>query len=234
VVTLPAAEPADNLQETRIVGRLSPAGLLDASYEERGRGTRQYDLRQLFLAPADSNRRAEFARSIATKLYPGADADSLQIFDGRDLLAEPRIALQIRRALAARQAGTGGAIILTLPFGSMRSMADAANALEARGPRKFPIDAAKVIGPITGQTDIRLSLPEGWRVQVPASVSVKGKWGTYVARYEQKGTTLLVSRRIEGARGVHPPEAVADLAAWLRAIGQDDVPYLIIEPGSTP
>jgi hypothetical protein len=233
-VTLPEAEPGANLQEARIVGTLSTEGYITASYEERGLGTRQYDLRELFLAPIDSTRRADFARSIATKLYPGAVADSLQIFDGRDLTADTRIALRIRHGLAARPAGTGRTVILTLPFSSMRSMADAATALEAKGPRRFPIDAAKVVGPIAGQTEVRLSLPPGWRVQLPASVNVTGKWGSYVARYTQEGSTLHVSRRIEGARGVHPPEAVTELAAWLRAIGQDDVPYLVIEPGQTP
>jgi hypothetical protein len=233
-VTLPEAQPGANLQETRIVGTLSAEGYVTASYEERGLGTRQYSLRQLFLAPIDSTDRADFARSIATKLYPGAEADSLQIFDGRDLEADTRIALRIVHGLAARPAGTGRTVILTLPFSSMRGMADAATALEAKGPRKFPIDAAKIVGPIAGQSDVRLSLPPGWRAQLPPSVNVTGKWGSYVARYTQEGATLHVSRRIEGARGVHPPEAVADLAAWLRAIGQDDVPYLVIEPGQTP
>ena len=233
-VTLPEAAPGANLQETRIVGTLSTEGYVTASYEERGLGTRQYSLRRLFLAPIDSTHRADFARSIATKLYPGAEADSLQIFDGRDLTADPRIALRIVHGLAARPTGAGRTVILTLPFNSMRSMADAATALEAKGPRRFPIDAAKIVGPIAGQTDVRLSLPPGWRVQLPPSVKVTGKWGSYVARYDQEGTMLHVSQRIEGARGVHPPEAVADLAAWLRAIGQDDVPYLVIEPGQTP
>jgi hypothetical protein len=233
-VTLPEAQPGANLQETRIVGTLSAEGYVTASYEERGLGTRQYSLRQLFLAPIDSTDRADFARSIATKLYPGAEADSLQIFDGRDLEADTRIALRIVHGLAARPAGTGRTVILTLPFSSMRGMADEATALEAKGPRKFPIDAAKIVGPIAGQSNVRLSLPPGWRAQLPPSVNVTGKWGSYVARYTQEGATLHVSRRIEGARGVHPPEAVADLAAWLRAIGQDDVPYLVIEPGQTP
>jgi transglutaminase-like putative cysteine protease len=233
-VTLPQVEPGANLQETRIVGTVSPEGYITASYEERALGTRQYSLRQLFLAPIDSTHRADFARSIATKLYPGAEADSLQIFDGRDLTADTRIALRLSHGLAARPAGAGRTVILTLPFSSMRSMADAAAALEAKGPRKFPIDAAKVIGPIAGQGDMQLSLPPGWRVQLPPSVNVTGKWGSYVARYAQEGTTLHVSRRLEGARGIHPPDAVADLAAWLRAIGQDDVPYLVIEPGQTP
>ncbi|HEY3011542.1 MAG TPA: DUF3857 and transglutaminase domain-containing protein [Gemmatimonadales bacterium] len=233
-VTLPESPPSANLNETRIVGILSPEGYVTTSYQERGLGTRQYDLRNLFRAPIDSTHRADLARSIATKLYPGAEADSLQIFDGRDLTADPRVALRIRHGLAARPTANRRAIILTLPLPSMRSMADVATALEARGPRRFPIDAAKIVGPVLGQTEIRLTLPAGWRVQLPPAVSVAGKWGSYTARYAQEGTTLHVLRRLEGARGVYPPEALADLAAWLRAIGEDDVPYLVIEPGSTP
>jgi hypothetical protein len=113
-------------------------------------------------------------------------------------------------------------------------MADAAAALEARGPRRFPIDAAKIIGPVTGRTEVILTLPEGWSVQLPPPISVTGKWGTYSALYQQEGTTLHLSRQLEGARGVYPPEALPDLTAWLRAIGKDDVPYLVIESGAAP
>jgi hypothetical protein len=113
-------------------------------------------------------------------------------------------------------------------------MADAAVALEAKGPRRFPIDAAKIVGPIVGMTEISLTLPAGWKAQLPRAVSVKGKWGSYTARYDQEGTTLRVFRRLEGARGVYPPEALPDLTTWLRAIGEDDVPYIVIEPGATP
>jgi transglutaminase-like putative cysteine protease len=230
-VTLPATAPGANLNETRIVGGLGADGYITASYEERGLGTRQFGLRSLFLGPIDSTHRADFARSIATKLYPGAEADSLQIFDGRDLTADPRVALRIVRGLAARPTGSGRTVILTLPIPSMRGMADAATALEARGPRRFPLDAAKVIGPVAGATEVTLTLPAGWKVQLPPSVSAGGKWGSYISHYSQEGRVLRVSRRLEGARGIYPPEALADLTAWLRAIGQDDVPYLVIEPG---
>jgi hypothetical protein len=233
-VVLPEASPSANLNETHIVGTLSTDGYVTASYEERGLGSRQYSLRSLFLGPIDSTHRAEFARTIATKIYPGADADSLQIFDGRDLSADPRVTLRIIHGLAARPTGNGRTFILTLPITSMRGMADAAAALEARGPRRFPIDAAKVIGPVTGGTDVTLTLPEGWRVQLPRNVSAAGKWGSYSARYAQEGRTLRVSRRLEGTRGVYPPEAITDLTAWFRAIGEDDVPYLVVEPGATP
>jgi transglutaminase-like putative cysteine protease len=233
-VTLPEAAPTDNLNQTLISGALSPDGYVTASYQELGHGSRQYGLRGLFVGPIDSTRRADFARSIATKLFPGADADSLEIFDGRDLGAEPRVALRIVHGVAARSTGDGGTMILTLPFPSMRGMADAATTLEARGPRRFPIDAAKIIGPATTESELRLALPTGWNVRLPPSIEVAGKWGNYTARYSQEGDTVTVIRRLEGARGIYPPDSLGDLAQWLRNIAQDDVPYLAIETRDTP
>jgi hypothetical protein len=233
-VTLPVAPPSANLNQTRMVGTLSTEGYLNASYEELGLGNRQYSLRSLFLTPADASHRGDFARSIATRLYPGAEADSLQIFDGRDLTAEPRVALKIVRGFAARPTANGRTFILSLPLTSMRSMADAATALEARGQRRFPIDAGKVIGPVTTATEISLTLPEGWQAQLPADVEVTGKWGSYTARYAQQGATLRVFRTLEGARGVYPPEDLPDLTQWLRDVARDDVSYLVLDPGSTP
>jgi hypothetical protein len=233
-VTLPIAPPSANLNQIRMVGTLSPDGYLNASYEELGLGNRQYSLRSLFLTPADAAHRGDFARSIATRLYPGAEADSLQIFDGRDLTAEPRVALKIVRGFAARPTANGRTFILSLPLVSMRSLADAAAALETRGQRRFPFDAGKVIGPVTTATEITLTLPEGWQAQLPADVEVAGKWGSYTARYAQEGRTLRVSRTLEGARGVYPPKDLPDLTRWLRDVARDDVPYLVLDPGSTP
>jgi transglutaminase-like putative cysteine protease len=233
-VTLPEAAPTDNLNQTIISGVLSLDGYVTASYQERGHGSRQYALRSLLAAPIDSSRRADFARSIATKLFPGADADSLQIFDGRDLRAEPRVALRIVHGFAARSTGNGGTVILTLPFPSMRGMADAATTLESRGARRFPIDAAKIIGPVTTESELSLALPSGWAVRLPSSIETTGKWGSYTARYRQEGDTLRVTRQLQGTRGIYPPDQLADLNRWLREVAQDDTPYLVLEPGSVP
>jgi hypothetical protein len=233
-VTLPESAASANLNETRIAGSLSAEGYITAMYEERGLGSRQYSLRSLFLVPADSSHRAEFARAIATKLYPGAEADSLVVFEGRDLAADPRVALRIVRGLAARTNGNNQTLILSLPLTSMRGMADAAAALESRRPRRFPIDAAQIIGPAATFTDITLTLPPGWRAELPRDVKAKGKWGSYTARYDQQGTTLHIVRSLEGTRGIYPPEDLPDLTGWLRAVAQDDVAYLVIERNPTP
>ena len=96
------------------------------------------------------------------------------------------------------------------------------------------LDAAKVVGPIAGRTEITLTLPAGWRVQLPPAVEVTGKWGHYAAHYTQEDQTLPVMREVEGARGVYPPGAVWDLVAWLRAVGADDVAYPVIDSGAAP
>jgi hypothetical protein len=36
-------------------------------------------------------------------------------------------------------------------------------------------------------------------------------------------------RRVEGFEGTEPPEALPDLIEFLRAIGEDDVTFLLIE-----
>jgi len=233
-VTLPQGPPSANLLTTRVTGTLGVDGYLTASVEERALGARQYGLRQLFVEPVDTTRRAELGRAIGTSLYPDAQVDSLQFFDGRDLKAEPRLAFRLIHALAARSAGTGSTRILALPLPSMRFMADGAARLEAHQVRAFPVDAGQVVGPIAGRTEITLTLPDGWRVHLPAPVEVKGKWGRYASHYTQDGQTLRVVREMEGARGVYPPSAVWDLVAWLRAVSADDVPYLVIESAATP
>ncbi|HTS89803.1 MAG TPA: DUF3857 domain-containing protein [Gemmatimonadales bacterium] len=232
--TIPPDAPGANLAETSITGTLSADGLLTGVYQERAEGSRQYGLRKLFLSPIDSAQRAEFARSIATKIYPGAEADSLQIFDGRDLSADPHVSLRILHGQAARPAGAGGTMILELPFGSMRSLGDAATALAAKGPRRFPIDAEKVIGASEGVSKMVLVLPHGWHAQLPPPVEASGKFGDYSSRLSQSGDTLRLERRIEGKRGIYPPAALPELIDWFKAVARDDSPYLLLQPGNSP
>jgi hypothetical protein len=233
-VVLPQAPPSANLESTRMVGTLAPDGYLSVSVEERMLGAWQYMFRRLLSQPLDTTRRENLARAIGSKLYPDAQVDSLQLFDGRDLSTEPRVAFRLTHALAARPAGNGHTVILTLPLPSMRYLADAASRLEARKVRLFPLDAERVLGPMVGRTEIILTLPPGWRAELPRTVSVDGKWGRYATRYTQDAQTLHVMREFEGARGVYPPAAVGDLVSWLRAVAVDDVPYIVIESGASP
>jgi hypothetical protein len=117
--------------------------------------------------------------------------------------------------------------ILTLPLPE-ESAAGAATALAARGTRRFPIDAAKVIGLREEVNELRLTLPDGWTVELPPSVEAASVFGTYEAQYAQEGNVFHVVRRMRGAKGIKSPSHIADLIAWLKARAQDDVRYVVL------
>jgi transglutaminase-like putative cysteine protease len=206
---------------------LMPDGTVSGWFEQRGTGIAAMPLRAAMQTPMDSTRRAEFMRSIAGGLYPDAQGDSLVVFNGKDLTATPRIAGQ-----AVQQSG-GTAILNLASAGGAAKFDRIADELAAAGPRKMAIDAKQVIGPVTVVGDIRITLPVGWKVRLPANDSAASEFGTYVAHYSQQGRDFVISRRISGATGVYPPEKIGDLIAWLRAAGADRTPFVIIDTVTT-
>ena len=104
-----------------------------------------------------------------------------------------------------------------------------ADEIEERGRRRFPIDALKVAGASVGVTEVRMTLPAGWRARLPKNVSAAGPFGTFAAEYAQEGRVLRITRRTTGARGVLPPERVGELLAYLRTVGSDDTRFIVID-----
>jgi hypothetical protein len=102
----------------------------------------------------------------------------------------------------------------------------------APSPRRFPIDAAAVVGPVETVTEFRVTLPEGYRARLPQNVTARSVFGTYTAEYAQQGCDLLVTKRVQGARGTLPPSQVATLLAWFKEMGKDDVRFVVLEPAA--
>jgi len=222
-----------NAAEIHIVGELSPEGKFNGRYWEKATGTRQYALRGPFSSPIDSVHRAEASRAIATGFFRGASGDSLVGFDGKDLQAEPKVSMVIRNGSASKRSGDTD--ILSIPIASLSGWAEnMVNNLESRGERRFPIDAAAVIGPATTFSEYRVTLPEGWKARVPQNVTVNGPFGLYESKYSQTGRELVVSRRMRGTTGVLPKERISDLIGWLSQVATDDVRFIVIEHTSTP
>ena len=232
-ITFPADSIAANTTITRIVGTLAPDGYFDGTYEESASGARAPGLRSAFANPLDSTKRADFQRSLAQGLFDGAAGDSLQLFDGKDLAATPRVAVRVKRGRAATP--TGDLMILKLPVNSMQAFGKMAAELEARPPRRFPIDAEDVMGGDVAVTELRITLPAGWRARLPKSVRAPSPFGTYETTYEQVGDELRLTRRMTGARGVLPPDRFPELIAWMRTVAQDDQDIIVLEraPGAS-
>jgi hypothetical protein len=224
-VTLPEDAPSANGVHLLVVGALSPEGELSGHVTLTATGAAQAELRQLFETPRTAEERTRAAQGIANGLLRGATGDSLEPFDGRDLQAQPRLALILRLDRAVTKAGDTQILTLPLPDESGSGLAAA---LATRGARRFPIDAAKVVGPREVVDELRLTLPDGWRVELPPPISATSDFGTYEARYAQDGNVLHVVRRMRGARGIEPPTRIADLIAWLKSRAQDEVTYVVL------
>ncbi len=102
-------------------------------------------------------------RALSGKTYPGATGDSLVLFDGKDLKAKPQITMAIHCGQAAKVSGQTAILSLPPSFGSMVGLQTLAAQLESGKHRVYPIDAASVIGPVVGVSELVLQLPDGWR-----------------------------------------------------------------------
>ena len=230
-VTFPKVSLAANRTERHIVGAMSTDGLFDGHFLEWSVGSRQYDLRSAFEHPFDSVQKAKVATELATRLFGGADGDSLVAFDGRDLKARPSISVRVMHGKAASMAGASA--ILTNPFGGLDAFAAGAKEIETAGERRFPIDASKVFGDGETSLELRLTLPVGWRAQLPPSINAPSAFGRYQSSYAQSGRELVLTRTLTGAIGIYPPDQIKALTAWMREIAKDDAKLIIIERGPT-
>ena len=226
-VTFPSDSTAANRDVAQLTGELSPRGTFHGRYVHIATGDQQYGLRRTFAAQFGATERERIRRAAVNMLFPGATGDSLELFDGRDLRAEPRIAVVVRDAQATSPSGSND--ILTLPIHNYGDLKGLAAELEARGPRRFPIDVAQVAGPHEESAELTLTLPEGWRAQLPPNVTAQSAFGSYRAEYAQAGRVLHVARTLVGRKGVEPPGRIGELITWLQNMGRDDVRYIVLE-----
>ena len=227
VVTLPMAPLESNVSRTSLVGELDPDGTFHGHWETSVVGMGASGLRSSWENPIDSTTRADAANRVARKLFEEASGDSLVGFDGKDLQAPARMSIRITQAKAATQ--SGGMTLLNLPLGSMGSLAAAASEITKK-PRRYPINAGSVMGNGQDITELRVTLPAGWKAHLPQSVSAKSAFGSYESTYSQEGRELKVVRRSSGARGVMPPERIGELADFFRAMAKDDARFILLEP----
>jgi len=229
-VTLPETQPSANRAETRIVGELNADGNFAGHYTELKTGGLQYSLRRAYARVFSKDELSRLTQALANGVFSGASGDSLTLFDGRDLQAKPLVSLAVHDALVLSSGG--GTRIFTLPTAlpNFESLG-LASQLERRKPRRYPIDISEIIGPIETVSELRMTLPAGWKAELPPNVTEASQFGTYSAQYAQDGRDLHVTRRMTGARGTAPPDSVDALIAWLRAISKDDVKFIVLKPG---
>jgi transglutaminase-like putative cysteine protease len=217
-VVTPEDDPKEIRNRMTVEAVLDTAGFAaaHAEMELSGSAAEAYHA-MLNRSPLDSTARAQFERRLASGIYPEAEGDSLRFEDEAERSGEFRIGFVARNGRAAQLAGP--VAILSLPF--LRQIGDVKPVvaeLKARTPRRFPIDAEQVSGGGNGATTFRLTLPVGWRAQLPKDVSLSGPFGELTITYAQEGRVLTISQRRIGGTGVLPPDRVNDVITWLEQV----------------
>src|ERR1700710_647253 len=104
--------------------------------------------------------------------FPGATVDSITLFDRGNHAIDPTISYIERGGDAAKPAGT--LRILTLPAlfrGSGSALNGLIDQLQRADARTLPIDAGEIITTGAASEELRLTLPEGWKAQLPETIN---------------------------------------------------------------
>ena len=226
-VTFPKASLTTNRDSSLLVGALDTAGVFRGRYEEHPFGSFVGVIRTLFANPLDSAKRTRFANILARRFFEDADADSLKVFNGKDMTVTPFINIVITRAQAATT--TGGTLILSAPSTGSAAFHRLIERLTSAPKRQFPIDALKVFGRQVSTTEVRITLPNGWVAKLPPSVEATGPFGIYSAEYTQAGNTLRILHRVGGVEGIYPPDKLGELTDWLKKVASDDPKFIVLE-----
>lgn len=230
-IRLPPLPFPEGGTETTIVGRLSENGIFSGTIEQVYMGTMESLFRQLFQNPLDSARRATLARTMARNQFESADADSLEVFDGKDFTVPAKARVRVSNAKVVSQAAN--VRLLTNPLRPSAVYARIADDLQKEPPRKTAIDLSRIVGPTKSHFEARMKLPAGWRATLPKNDSVSGAPGTFVSTYAQVGDELRISRTLVGSRNVVPASRMPEVIAWLKAAGRDDSKLILLQTPSS-
>ncbi len=228
-VTFPETGPSENETLSRVTGEISADGAFSGTAVTEAHGSPAFALRMAMARELSERQRTQLAAAMAAGLVRGARGDNLQLFDGLDFSAQPKISVDVHADAALQPSGNG--YLLTLPIPDFATTGLIPKAEDEVGRRRNPISVDQVSGPVAVRGELVLTLPEGWTADLPPDVSVDGVWGTYRARYAQDGRTLTITREIRGARGSQPADALPDLIRWLKAVAKDDVRVVGLRTG---
>jgi len=218
----------------RIAFVLDTTGHVDGRVIEEVRGNAALTARVAFSVPLDSARRKAIASSLAQRLFSSdATVDSLVAFDGRDLTAPTAISYHVKADRTFKRVGDARLFTMNVGLkGPSLTYKNLARELESRQPRLFPIDITQLLGTVSQVTDLRITLPVGWTAELPKNVLATSFFGRYESTWTQEGREVKLVRRLQGQRGVFPPQRISEMIVWLKAVGADDFEFLSLKPSS--
>ena len=231
-IRFPVAPTSTNVSDMHIRLTIDTTGRVVAGVREESKGSTAIGMRSVFGVPLDSTRRTNLQKALAQRMFPSdATADSLIGFDGKDFAAPTVLSYVVTAENVLKSVGTSRLFAMNTGFrGPARSFKNMARELESRPTRLFPIDAAQILGMLETVTDLHITLPDGWTAELPKNISATSFFGRYESTWTQDGRDVHLVRRIQGQRGVFPPQRISEVIVWLKTVGADDYEFLSLLP----
>ncbi len=235
-VRFPASPVEANGSTMRMRLTIDTTGHVEGYVQEEARGSASFGMRSAFAAPLDSARRENLEKALAQRLFPAdATADSVVVFDGKNFAAPTVLSYFVRADNVLKPAGESRLFSMNNGLRSpARGYKNLARELESRSPRLFAIEAAQILGQLETLTDLRITLPVGWKAELPKNISSTSFFGRYESTWTQEGREVHLVRRIQGQRGVFPPQRISEIIVWLKTVGADDYEFLSLRPAPVP
>jgi transglutaminase-like putative cysteine protease len=235
-VRFPVAPVDGNNSTMRIEMTIDSSGHVAGHVRESTRGSASFGMRAAFASPLDSARRVSLHKALAQRFFSAdATADSLIAFAGKDFTSATEISYAVRADNVLKPAGESLLFSMNTGFRSPASgFKNLARDLEARNTRVFPIDAAQILGQVETVTDLRLTLPVGWKAELPKNIASTSFFGRYESTWSQVGREVRLIRRIQGQRGLFLPQRISEVIVWLKTVGADDYEFLSLRPARVP
>ncbi len=215
---------------------LDTSGHVEGRVTEEARGSASLSMRTTFGNTLDSARRRTLANALARRLFPtDASVDSVTAFNGRDFNAATSVSYHVKADRVLRPVDDVRLFSMGAGFkGPASTFKNLARDLKSRPARLFPIDASQILGLTEQVTDLRITLPAGWTVELPKNVVATSFFGRYESTWTQEGNEVHLVRRIQGQRGVFPPQRISEVIVWLETVGADDYEFLSLKPAREP
>ena len=235
-VRFPAAPIEANASILRIRLTIDTTGHVEARVDDEARGSASFGMRSAFGVPLDSTRRANVQKALAQRLFASdATADSLVAFDGRDFSLPTRLSYIVKADNVLKAVGDSRLFSMNTGFRSpARGYKNLARDLESKSTRLFTIDASHILGQLETVTDLHITLPVGWKAELPKNIASTSFFGRYESTWTQEGREVHLVRRIQGQRGVFPPQRIGEIIVWLKTVGADDYEFLSLRPAPVP
>ena len=226
-VTLPKLPVSATSVDTWIKGTLGEDGNFSGTVETLWKGDFAPGMRMAFRTPLDSTKRQAMGRVIAGRYLERPEVDSLVGFDGKDFRAPARVTAKVTKARMLSKAGEVS--LLMNPVRPGDSWLRLADLIDKQKDRKLPYATKAFIPQPLDHTDVRIKLPAGWTVTLPADIRADGPLGHYAMTYSQTGTELHIERTLTGADATIPASRQSEITDWMRKIGADDGKFLVIK-----